>query len=377
MSEKSASLIPVLIASSLKPAKDTRAWGKLGLSLRETGLYGLSFMGFSHFKEEKEAETHLYSSLSDSNSSWARIASQIKFLKILLKVRPKILICCTYEYLPIASFFKRFLAYKLVYDVQENYVKNLELNPGLSSAKKANITRLIRRIERVKGVDLFLLAERCYAEEMPDKTPFLILENKHAGEIKQVSPVRFPHKSGYTFLISGTLTPAFGTLEAIGWFKEILKEYPESLLKIIGHCPLQGFHSQLLEACKNTTQIRLKSAVLPIPHEEIIREYSDVDFAILPYQNRETIQNKMPTKLFESAALGVPVLIGGNPKWLDFLETFSGGFPIDFFDSRHACRQFRTALHQEYFTQIPDDSILWKSQHTDFISAIKNLSPRK
>lgn len=373
MSGKFDSRIPVLIASSLKPAKDTRAYGKLGLSLRETGLYRLSFMGFSQFPIENCEDEIFYSSFSKVHSTWERISSQIRFLRILLKVRPKILICCTYEYLPLASFFKGILGYKLVYDVQENYVKNLDLNPGLSSEKKARLSNIITRMEKGNGIDLFLLAEKCYAEEMPEKSPFLILENKYAGEIRSVSPIKISQKEGYDFLISGTLTPAFGTLEAIVWYKEILKKFPDSTLKIIGHCTVPSYGIELQKACENTPQIHLKSSSFPIPHEQIIDEYSGVDFAILPYQNREAIKDKIPTKLFESAALGIPVLIGGNPNWLDFLAPFSGGFPIDFFDLKQASQQFNAALNQEYFTKTPDTSILWKSQHRDFITALSSL----
>jgi glycosyltransferase involved in cell wall biosynthesis len=243
----------------------------------------------------------------------------------------------------------------------------------LSPAKKAKLAGLIRLFEKVKGVDLFILAEQCYVEEMPEKTPFLVLENKFAGEFRPIDPIRFEKKRGYNFLISGTLTPAFGTLEAVIWFKEILKEFPESTLKIIGHMTLKSFKIQLEKACENCEQIELKASGFPVPHEEIIAEYSTADFAVLPYQNRESISDKMPTKLFEAAALGVPVLIGGNPKWLDFLKPFSGGFPIDFFDLTNAAHQFSAALEQEYFSQNPEESILWKSQHDSFIAAIDKL----
>ncbi|WP_146613699.1 glycosyltransferase family protein [Algoriphagus yeomjeoni] len=330
-------------------------------------------MGFSQIPLKNYEDEKYYTSLSNASSSWGRLFSQLTFIKVLSQVRPKILICCTYEYLPVAAFFKGILGYKLIYDVQENYVKNLDLNPDLSSDKKQKVARLIRGMESAKGVDLFLLAEKCYQDEMPDKSPFLILENKYAGEIKRVSSIILPKKAGYNFLISGTLTPAFGTLEAVNWFKEIIKVFPDSTLKIIGHCTLSSFKKELGKACENIFQIDLKSSDFPVPHEEIIAEYSTADFAILPYQNREAIKDKMPTKLFESAALGIPVLIGGNPKWRGFLAPFSGGFPIDFFDLENANQQFNAALNQEYFTQIPDDTILWKSQHRDFIEAITSL----
>ena len=330
-------------------------------------------MGFSQLPIENCKDENYYISISKTHSMWGRIFSQLNFVKALLKVQPKIVICCTYEFLPTATFFKRILGYKLIYDVQENYVKNLELNPNLSAEKTNRAARIIRRMESVKGVDLFLLAEKCYADEMPEKSPFLILENKFAGEIKTISAFKIPPKDGYSFLISGTLTPAFGTLEAIYWFKEILMEFPQSTLQIIGHCTLQSFKTELQKACKNTPQIHLKTADFPVSHDKIIAEFSSADFALLPYQNREAIKDKIPTKFFESAALGVPVLIGGNPKWLDFLAPFSGGFPIDFFDLENANKQFKAALNKEYFTQTPDDSLLWKSQHEDFIRATASL----
>jgi len=373
MSEKSASRIPVLIASSLKPAKDTRAWGKLGLSLRKTGNFRVSFMGFSQIPLDNCEDENFYTSASYVNSAWGRISTQVRFLTILLKVRPKILICCTYEYLPIAAFFKPILGFKLVYDVQENYVKNLELNPTLSPVKKSKNSQIIRWMESVMGIDLYLLAEKCYADEMSEKKPFLVLENKFSGELETGNFIRYEKKQGYSFLISGTLTPAFGTLQAVSWFKEILKEFPESTLKIIGHFTLYDFGIALKKACANIPQIHLKASNFPIPHEVIIEKYRDVNFAMLPYQNRDSIRDKMPTKLFEAAALRVPVLIAANPKWLNFLTQFSGGYPVDFFDLTNASHQLNAALTQDYFTNNPDDSILWKSQHEDFISAINSL----
>ncbi len=373
MSEKSASLTPVLIASSLKPVKDTRAWGKLGLSLHKTGIFQVYFMGFSQNPEENCKDGNFYSSFSSQNSISKRVLSQVNFTRTLFKLRPKTLVVCTYEYLPLATFFKRYLGYKLIYDVQENYVKNLELNPTLSSPTRRKTGYLISLMESMANIDLHLLAEKCYVEEMPEKSPFLILENKFEGEITPISPFRVGHKNGYSFLISGTLTPAFGTLEAIAWFREILRKFPASELKIIGHCPLTDFQFTLQKAVENTPQIQLQSSNFPVPHEQIIAAYQTVDFALLAYQNRVAIKDKMPTKLFESAALGLPVLISFNPKWEEFLAPFSGGFSMDFYDLDHALKNFEAALKQEYFTQTPGESILWKSQHEAFITAITSL----
>lgn len=72
-----------------------------------------------------------------SRSRWDRIRGMARFAELLLTIRPELLICCTYEYLPIARFFKKIIGYKIVYDVQENYTANLALNPLLTEKKKA------------------------------------------------------------------------------------------------------------------------------------------------------------------------------------------------------------------------------------------------
>ncbi|WP_075352656.1 glycosyltransferase [Algoriphagus marinus] len=373
MSENSASRIPILIASSLKPTHDSRVWEKLGISLRETNKYELNIIGFSTKKEEKIESVKFYSSFARPGSKLSRILSLVRFTKILFRVRPKILICCTYEYLRIASFFKNRIGYKLVYDVQENYAANLNLNPTLSSSQKSKAAKLIRKMEDVKGIDLYFLAERCYQNEMPEKSPFLILENKFKGEILEKSDLVLSKKDKFSFLISGTITPAFGIFDGIVWFKEILKKYPKSSLHIIGHVPLRSFEIELEKLTENSPQISIQTSQIPIDHQEIMQAFSSVDFCLLPYQNHPEIWDKMPTKLFEAAALGVPVLISPNTKWEEFLKDFSGGCSIDFSKPKLAISQFDQAIQQTFFTANPSPSILWNSQEADFLSAIENL----
>jgi glycosyltransferase involved in cell wall biosynthesis len=373
MSENSASQIPILIASSLKPTLDTRAWGKLGFSLRETNRYTLNIIGFSAKKEEKISDVTFYSSFANQGSALSRVVSMLRFAQILIRVRPKILICCTYEFLAVASFFKNIIGYKLVYDVQENYVANLDLNPLLSGSKKVKVAKLIRKMEATNAVDLYFLAEQCYRKEMPLKSPFLVLENRYQGQVSEKSQMNFGQKKEFSFLISGTITPAFGVSEAIIWFIEILKKYPKSSLLIMGQVTLPYYQHALEKIAGNNPQITFQTSPFPVSHKAILNAYSEVDFALLPYQNHPAIRDKMPTKLFEAAALGVPVLVSPNPTWLDFLNNFEGGFPIDFLNVESAITQFDQAKLQTFFSEKPSESILWQSQEQTFLQAIETL----
>jgi hypothetical protein len=81
----------------------------------------------------------------------------------------------------------------------------------------------------------------------------------------------------------------------------------------------------------------------------------------------------MPTKLFEAAALGIPVLVSPNLKWETFLDTHNSGSTIDFSTMQSAEFNFRQAISKSYFTKSRDSSLLWSSQNQKFIDAISSL----
>lgn len=373
MSQIQAHKVPVLIASTLKPVLDVRAFDKLALSLGETNKYSLFIIGFSAKRPKSKPGFRFFSSMSHFDSRLDRLLAQGRFLLRLIQARPKILICCTYEFLPIASFLKPILGFRLVYDVQENYRANLNLNPDLSEKKKRRLDDLIEKSEAIKGIDLFLLAEKCYTKEMPRKKPYLILENKYQGEIRKQKAIRFSGKKAFRFCITGTITPAFGVWDGVQWFSEIVKTYPESILEIVGHCPLDSFQKNLENAAREIPQISLGINQNPLSHQKLVECLTCSDFALLPYQLQPAIIEKMPTKLFECAALGIPVLISPNPKWERFLADFQGGHSIDFSDLNSANSQFEKAIAQVFFYSTPPESILWKTEKTDFQNAIQNL----
>ncbi|EAZ83037.1 glycosyltransferase [Algoriphagus machipongonensis] len=368
------SKIPVLIASSLKPLKDTRAWEKLCFSLRETNKYDLNIIGFSSKIEESQLGIKLFSSIRDFNSKKDRLFSQFRFLKTLLKVRPKLLICCTYEYLPIASFCKPILGYQLIYDVQENYVLNLDLNPNSAPGKKKLAKKIIEFCEHTSAIDHYIFAEKCYTQEMPDKAPFLILENKYAGKIRAVSALDYREKEQFKLLISGTLSPVFGTLEGIHFFKKLLENSPNSSLVIIGHCPIKSYQNKIAFEAGKVRQIELKISDKPIPHQEILEQIEAADFCLLPYQNQVAISSKMPTKLFESVSLGTPIISSKNTLWEEFISSYDAGFTTDFSKEENDPSVIFQKLQDQFFKHGVDEEVNWNSQKVAFQNLIAKLS---
>jgi glycosyltransferase involved in cell wall biosynthesis len=144
-------------------------------------------------------------------------------------------------------------------------------------------------------------------------------------------------------------------------------------LRIIGHVSLDFYRKVIEETAANEPSIFLELSEIPVPHSQLLQAYSDTDFLLLPYQEHAAIRDKMPTKLFEAAALGIPVLHSPNSHWETFSEAHSSGFPIDFSKNELSLKNFQEAISKTYFTKYPDSSLLWSSQSQKFIEAISSL----
>ncbi len=375
MSNGFSQKIPVLIASSLKPAKDARAYWRLGQTLRETNKYDLNFIGFSSKAVLNPQNDRFFISITNTKSRLERIVSIFRFFKYCLIVKPKILICCTWEYLIPAKMLKSFLGFRIIYDVQENYLANLDLIPNRSTWKLNFAKWLIEKSEGTKGIDYYFLAEKCYQDEMPNKNPFVILENKYNGPKYLPKPsVVYNEREVFEFLLTGTITPAYGTEEGIQFFLQVLERFPESKLRVFGHVTLEYFGKNLLDQYKNHPQISLELSPDPIHHTEVLDAIYETDFLLLPYPNHKALARKIPSKLFEAGALNTAVIIQENPTWTDFVISHKMGLSVDFQNTEEAVSEFNSGLNQTFFQGQNPEVFHWKAEGEKLLSVLDSLS---
>ncbi|MHA7128643.1 glycosyltransferase [Algoriphagus namhaensis] len=363
----------ILIASSLKPVRDTRAWEKFGLSLRETNKYEINIIGFSPKKEEISDKVRFVDSGARVGDDKTRLLALFRFRKLVLETRPHLIICCTVDYLWLAAKLKKKLGFKLIYDVQENYRLNLSLLPGRSMLKRMLWQRLISLSENTDAVDYYFLAEKCYQNQLPEMSPQIVFENKFVGEIRTLFPKKLIQKKGYHFVISGTISETFGTLEGIQFFKNILPKFPFSKLSICGHVTRYSFAKKLEIEAANHPQISLLLDTNPVPHSSILDLIQEADFLLCPYQKHPAFQDKIPSKFFEAQGLGVPVLFTKSFGWEAHFEESKGGFPIDFTDVENQLEQFEAALTQTYFIQVNQWHNHWESDKAMFLALVHHL----
>jgi glycosyltransferase involved in cell wall biosynthesis len=365
----------IAIASVLKPVQDTRAYYKFGLSLRETNKYSINIIGFSDKIVKNQTDLSFYPILDNYKSTPLRIWAQFKFLKLLFIIRPKVLIVTTPELLLLSSTFKFILNYQLLVDIQENTSSNLIHNHPNPSISKRFLALLIRIIERSSNlvVDGYIFAETCYVKEFPWIKNPLIIENKHFNKSNGIQKKTLNKQQPLTFLISGTLTPVFGTIEGILWFKKLVEIYPHFQLLVIGHVTMPSYLNRIHLAIDKHPQIKTHLYGSPVDYELILKAYKDTDIHLLPYYSIENICSKMPSKLYDSLALGIPVFISKNPLWKKVIDQNSAGCQVDFEDIQMAETEFLKMIQHEFFPNGGDANATFTQDKTRFLNWFQHI----
>jgi hypothetical protein len=368
----------IVIASVLKPLKDPRLYYRFAISMRETNKYLINIIGFSIKKETDEKNIKFHSVFWKNRNHPSRAIVSLRLIKKLFTVKPKLVIITTFELLPLTVIGKWLLGYTLVYDIRENYILNLDQNKTLKGWKKDLSKVLVRLIESCSNpfIDHYFFAEKVYQKEFPKIKNFTVLQNKYFGHLQDTKPVKLEGKRELRFLISGTLTEVYGIVEGIKWFQTILTHFPQASLTILGHTPMKEYGEKLLRISTDQKSIHLQISENPLPYSDILMAYQEVDIVLLPYHQIPSISQKIPSKLYESIALGIPCLFQNNPIWDSVCAEYPAGNGIDFLDLENAKSNFDKFLPTIFFENKPGEEVLWKSDEALFLTIIQQLTNR-
>lgn len=372
MSQKPA----IIIASVLKPVDDSRMLYKLGFSIRETNKYDLNIIGFSSKKTPKVENIRLTEIFSGPRTNLSRLLVPFKFLRQLIKIKPAVVIVTTYELLPMAWLAKRFIYFKLIYDVQENYVKNISYNLTMPTYLQVLAKWLVGFSERIgrSAIDHHILAEKCYVTEMPNIKNYTVIENKAAITSPFVPTFRLSNPISPHFIISGTITPVYGVIPAIEWFLKLNEALPEAKLSITGHCPLNSFYKQLTRDYGAAKGIQLELSLQPLSVAHIRSKVMEADILMLPYQLLPSIKDKIPTKLYEGIALQKVILMSQNPLWKSIVDKYPAGMCIDFRAIKEVNSVWKSLLKLDYYHLQPDEDIFWEAEKRKFQQLLINIT---
>lgn len=340
----------ILIASTLKPVDDTRAYEKFAITLsRQNSEVFIS--GYPTSSKPVYPNIHFLPSKRFGRLSLYRWVLPLIILRKIHKVRPQILIVNTHDLLIVASLSRILFGLKIYYDIQENYYLNLLHTNVFPQLVKQVLAGWVRSKEWLTSPLFhgFLLAEKCYYKELPfARSRSIVIENK-ASIPEGFCRVADAGKAKTRLLFSGTLAPQTGVFRAIALARKLHHLDSRITLQIIGFSPIAATVSMIRNEIKDCDFIRLTGGDQPVPHDQVFEAIRHADFGIISYDMAPHIQNRVPTKLYEYLACQLPILIQNHEPWLALCRQSNAGIVLNQ-ESQELLSAMQTA---ETYTQAP------------------------
>jgi glycosyltransferase involved in cell wall biosynthesis len=362
----------IVLASVLKPVDDTRMFEKFGLTLAKD--YEVHIIGKASTKRNDGANPIIQHSLGEfPRISLKRLLTPWKVFLLSLKVKPDIIIITTHELLLPAVLLKLVRKTKVIYDVQENYYRNILHTNAFNFLIRPFLAAYVRAKEKLASsiIDYYFLAEAAYANEMTfPRGKSTVVENKYKDiGLKSNSGIT---KSGTTLLFSGTLSTSTGVFKAIELADVLYKVDSTIQLKIVGSCALQEELEQLRKQIENKAYIQLIGGDKLVPHQLILAHIKASDFGIISYPENPATINSVPTKLYEYLANKLPILLVNHPRWVSICNKFSAAVVFDY---KHVNGgDLLLGMRETAFYPVNPTDVWWSDEEPKILSVLNSLS---
>ena len=258
---------------------------KIAISLAKESGFEVHVAGYKGAVRNPPQNIQVHSLFSFKRLSMGRILAPWKIYKLYLKVKPEDIIITSHDLLIVTCIYKILFGAKFIYDVQENYYRNIAYTTTFPPIIRNLIAGWVRLKEYLTRpfIDHYFLAEKNYEKEFSfTKGKSTILENKALRPVPSTSPL--VRKSDTKHLLySGTISENYGIFEAIHFAKKLHEMDSSIRLTIIGYSPKNEVFEKLAKAIKGHSFITLKGGNILVPHQEIIAEIQKSDFGMLPY----------------------------------------------------------------------------------------------
>lgn len=360
----------IVIASVLKPADDVRAFEKFGLTLSQAG-YEVYLIGMPATTNSTPPNVRFMELVPFHRLHWKRLLVALKVLKILSKVKPEVLIVNTHELLTVAFLNRIFFGVKIVYDIQENYYRNIRWTRTFHPLLRVPLALWVRLKERLL-VPFFhgvIAAEKCYLDELtflPSTT--VVIENK---SLLPKGFVRRAISDKLLLAFTGTLGESTGIYEAIELADKLYKKRADMELHVIGSCAQPAVLAEIMSRCSGKSYIKLEAGKMQVGHSRIMDLIEKANFGIVSYPASPHTASRIPTKLFEYLSARLPILIENNPSWTELTDPLSAAILVDFRnpDTDDLLKEMGS---RKFYTG-PVDGFLWKSEEKRLVGVIEGL----
>ncbi len=359
--------------SILKPVDDTRMFEKMGASLARSGSYEVFIIGFSAISPPVYDGITFIPLPVFQRLSVQRIAAKWRAFWRALKLRPSIIIFTTHELLFPAILLKILTPVFIIYDVRENYYRNLLLSGNFPRMVRWPLALYVRFREKLlaPAVDHFFLAEQGYEQEFKfHRAGWTVIENKATYQQTAEHP-REKVPGQIRLLFSGTLSESTGVFRAIALTKGLHQLDSSISLTLVGYAALPAERQRILKEVRTHSFINLVGGDRLVPHASLVKCFRRTDFGILSYPASDHTLNSRPTKLFEYLAAHLPIIVERNWSWIG---QFSACVPFVFVNfSKPDYPSLLKELKTKAFYSHAPEGVTWGSEEAKLLKALEQL----
>lgn len=365
----------VVIASVLKPVDDTRMYEKMARSLVRADKFSVNILGFSSNTHSDSSDIHFHSLFDFKQSQYRRLLANVLLFMRLFRLKPSVIIVNTPELAPAILLYKYlFIDCSLVYDVLENYKRNILFHHQDKVRLRRILSFLITFWEKllVRNCEQILVAEQGYFLEMAwlSKTSAVLIENKvlkSENNYYQVSDNKL------TLVYTGTISTVYGIEDALRFATQLHAALQGNLSFVIaGHVTQQDTYNILVESLKEYLWIDAKISEFPVPHKVLLEVMQQANAGIVCHQLLPSIWNCFPTRIWEFMAHEVPFFLQKHPPWVSYCEPWHCAIPIDFTQKKWPMDEILKQWNKmDFYSNGVPDTIYWEEKK--FTSVIKPL----
>lgn len=361
----------ILLASVLKPVDDTRMFEKFGVSLAKN--YEVHIAGYPTANPIHHTYIQLHPHQVFKRISLKRVLIPFVIFRTLVRIRPKVFIISTHELLLVAAIARVFLGCKIIYDVQENYYRNIRYTHTFPPIIRALVALYVRLKERFLTVFIhhYLFAETGYLREIEYVKPekITVLENKTS---KQYVTIKTPASSRTHFVFSGTLAESTGIFIAIDIIEQFYKIDPRVRLTVIGYCAQQTTWTQLQSRIAVLPFITLIGGNRLVAHAEIMHHLQQADVGLITYPHNRSTAHSIPTKLYEYLALQLPILLIDHAEWKNKCAPFQAAVTFQP-DQKNISGLWQQIQTFSFYTN-PPEGVYWEDEEIKLLHVVQQLA---
>lgn len=355
------------MASVLKPVDDTRMFEKIGPTLAAEG-FDVFIIGYPSSGKITAPGITVVPLPQFNRMSFKRLLVPWTIYQKINQVRPATVIINTPELLLVTVLNKIFFRRKVVYDILENYYRNIRYTQTYPPVLRLLLAGMVRLTEVVFSpfIDRFLVAEKGYVPELKFARKPVILENKLPETVAAMfKPDRAPY---HNLLFSGTLAPTTGAFEAIKLSKDLHAIDARYTLTLIGYAAVPDVLTKIRKEIAGVPFINLIGGDKLVPHGEILRAISKAGTGIVIYPPNPGTASSIPTKLYEYLALKLPVIISHTADSTGLVKRCQAGLILH---NGYNPGILHEQLATSTFTFTCGDDIFWEPGAKKLIEALK------